>query len=53
VINDDDDDGEGAEKIEPGLAFAMNEARIDDRLRNLVRNGGTLTKRLSFRKRNR
>src|SRR5205807_1683957 len=29
VINDDDDDGEGAEKVEPGLALAIREARID------------------------
>jgi hypothetical protein len=29
VVNDDDDDGEGAEKIEPRLALAISKARID------------------------
>jgi len=29
VINDDHDNGEGAEKIEPRLAFAVGKARID------------------------
>ena len=29
VINDNDNDGERAEKIETGLAFAILEARID------------------------
>jgi len=45
VVNNDDDDGERAEKVEPGLAFAMSEARMKRRLRNLVRNGGTLAKK--------
>jgi hypothetical protein len=29
VVNNDDDDGKRAEKIEPGLAFAILKARID------------------------
>jgi hypothetical protein len=29
VIKDDDDNGERAEKIETGLAFAISKARID------------------------
>ena len=29
VVNDDNDDGEGAEKIETGLARAIREARIN------------------------
>jgi hypothetical protein len=29
VVNDDDDDGEGAKKIETGLALTIGEARID------------------------
>jgi hypothetical protein len=29
VVNDHDDDGEGAEKIEPGLALASGKARVD------------------------
>jgi hypothetical protein len=29
VVNNDDDDGKRAEKIEAGLAFAISKARID------------------------
>jgi hypothetical protein len=31
VVNDDDDDGQSAEKIEPRLALAVSKARIDCR----------------------
>ena len=34
VINDDNDDGEGAQQIEAGLAFAILKAWIDCRLRH-------------------
>ncbi len=34
VINDHHDDGEGAEKIETGLALAIGKARIDYRVRH-------------------
>ena len=30
VINDDSDDGQGAKKIEAGLAFAILKARINE-----------------------
>jgi hypothetical protein len=33
VIDDDDDDGEGAEKIEARLAFPVAKARIDSQPR--------------------
>jgi hypothetical protein len=45
VINRDDDDSYGAEKIKPGLALTSGEARVDAGLRNLVGDGGKLAGR--------
>jgi hypothetical protein len=42
MINRDDDDSYGAEKIEPRLARAPNETRIDAGLGNVVGNGANL-----------
>ena len=43
MINNDDDNGKGAEQIETRLAFAIGEAWIDNGLGRGLLNGGTLT----------
>jgi hypothetical protein len=45
VIDRDDKDSYGAEKIEPGLALTSSEAWVDAGLRNLVGDGGKLAGR--------
>jgi len=45
VINRNDEDSYGAEKIKPGLALTSSEARVDAGLRNLVGDGGKLAGR--------
>jgi hypothetical protein len=45
MINRDDDDSCSAEKIEPGLALTLSEARVDVGLRNLVGDGRKLAGR--------
>jgi hypothetical protein len=45
VINDDDDDGESAEKIEPRLAFTIGEARVNCSLDSWFLNGGKRSRR--------
>jgi hypothetical protein len=45
VINRDDDDSYGAEKIQPGLALTSSKARVDAGLRKLVGDGEKLAGR--------